>query len=132
MVLRNEFDKFSLDEERKLAVMKSSLSHEKTPKSDQILAVFKIKIDTLEDLARGIRFLDEERDRLVFVRRKIGSIFDQCKQFTDFALQSSMRSLTIAAVILGIFALIVSFASPLQHLLSALIAWLYSLVPARS
>jgi hypothetical protein len=124
MVLRNEFAQFSLDEERKITVMKSFLSRYKGLKSDQVLAVLKTKIDILDDLAQGTRFLDEERDRLVFVRRKIASIFDQCKQFTDFALQSSMRTLTIVAVFLGILALIASFAKEFWYLLLALIAWL--------
>jgi hypothetical protein len=124
MMLRNEFAQFSLDEERKITVMKNFLARDKGLKSDQILPVFKIKIDILDDIAQGTRFLDEERDRLTFARRKIASIFDQSKQFTDFALQSSMRTLTIAAVILGILALIASFAKELWYLLSALIALL--------
>ena len=113
MVLRNEFAQFSLDEERKITVMKNFLARDKGLKSDKALPVFKIEMDTLDDLAQGARFLDEERDHLTFVRRKIDSIFDQCKQFTDFALQSSMRTLSFAAiaiaVALGILALIAPF-----------------------
>lgn len=98
MVLHNEFESFPLEEERKVSIMQRSLSRIKPPKSDQALPVFSIQLDILEDLAQGVRFLDEERDRLGFIRRKIASIFEQCKQFTDFALQSSMRTLTLAAV----------------------------------
>lgn len=66
--------------------------------------------------------MDEERDRLNFVRRKISSSSDQCKQLTDFALQSSMRKLMIVAVVLGALAVIVAVWPEL----SSMLAWVSS------
>ena len=121
--LLNAFETFALNEERNISIMQRTLSHIKSPKSKP-LPVFRIKTDVLSDIAEGTRFVEEEQDRLRFVRRKIATDFDQCKQYTDFALQSSMQTLTLVAVFLGVFALVSSLWTQLLSFFS----WLASLL----
>lgn len=121
MRLLSDFETSAIREERNISTMRRGILHTRRPRSEP-LPVSGIKLDVLGDLAEGIRFVDEERDRLDFVRRKISSSFDQCKQLTDFALQSSMRNLTIVAVVLGALAVIIA----VWPQLSSILAWFAS------
>ena len=105
MQLSIDFEASALREERNISSMKRGIIHAPRPKSEP-LPVSGMKMDVLGDVVEGVRFVDEELDHLNFVRRKISSSFDQCKQLTDFALQSGMRNLTIVAVFLGALALV--------------------------
>jgi len=119
--LRRNFETSVFDEEGRISTMRRTLPRLQRPESDP-LPVFGLRLDVCGDIAEGIRFVDEERDRLAFVRRRIATNFEQAKQFTDFQLQSSMQKLTIVAAVLGAIALLVA----LLPSLSSALAWVAS------
>lgn len=125
LLLQIDYEAEALSEEKRISIIRRTLSRRKGLKSDKALVFFKIEFDVLQDFSEGLRYLDEERDLLAFVRRKITSSVDQCKQYNDFALQTSMRTLTLAAVVLALVALFVPFAKEIWVRLWPFLQWLF-------
>lgn len=109
LLIQVDFETQALSEEKRLSVMERTLSHRKAISSDKALPFFKSEFDVLKDFSEGLRYLKEEHELIAFVRRKITSSVDQCKQYSDFALQTSMRTLTIMAVVLAMVAVVAPF-----------------------
>ncbi|MGO9644543.1 MAG: hypothetical protein ACLPY5_07325 [Candidatus Bathyarchaeia archaeon] len=113
--LANDFEASVLKEEANISVMQRVLSNIQKPKSTPLQAIG-MELDVLGDLTEAMIYVEEERNQLAFIRRKIDTNSKQCKQYTDFSLQNSMRNLTLVTVALSALAL---FVALLPNLLSA-------------
>ncbi len=124
--LLNSFELYASQEDRDLRTMQKNPLLSRPLKSEP-LPGRGTSLDVLGDFVEGMRFLDEEIERLTFVRKRIHSITNQCKQYTDFALQSSINSLTRWVVILTAVTALAAILS-LRREIESLVNWLFHFI----
>jgi hypothetical protein len=101
--LFNEFEGYSIDETRRIDLMKNSSMLKRGMKSTALTGPIGIEIDILADLNEGaVKFIDEEDKSLKHVLQKIRSLSEQYQHHADFALQRGMSTLTKVALAISV------------------------------
>ena len=109
IVLFNEFEGYSIDETRRIDLMKNSSMLKRRMKSTALTGPIGIEIDILADLGEGaMKFIDEEDRSMNHALHKIRSLSEQYQHHTDFALQRGMSAITKAALVISVGSFLVA------------------------
>lgn len=116
VAIENHFETFALDELKKLREMRRNFMIKRTnlPLSKP-LGEGNLSFDVLKDLTEGVRFIREEADDLLNLRRKAQSMTAQYRNYSEFALQKNMRVLTKRALLVSLASLLIALVALLFH-----------------